>query len=214
MSNVQPNTNVSIAPVMSNVSEFQEASYAYNAPQLIPMCMQPGINAPVTPVMSSAPVYANVPRNEEQIYANNVQPYVTNNRPFVSNGNVTSANDNYQNRSYENSNRNEKRGRNGGRGQVGYNQCRLCFNFGHLAKACPLSRGSGEPIAAVPPVAPVLPTFDPQTNSFVSRVTTAAIEPENLYLRAKLFGRPVTHVTCRYANLNPRQQSARSPVCM
>jgi hypothetical protein len=35
------------------------------------------------------------------------------------------------------------------------NQCPLCLNFGHLAKACPLSRGSGEPIAAVPPVAPV-----------------------------------------------------------
>ena len=189
MSNVQPNTNVSIAPVMSNVSEFQEASYAYNAPQLIPMCMQPGISAPVAPVMSSAPVYANVPRNQEQICANNVPPYATNNRPFVGNGNVTSANDNYQNRSYENSNRNERRGRNGGRGQLGYNQCRLCFNFGHLAKACPLSRGYGEPIAAVPPAAPVLPTFDPQTNNFVSRVTTAAIEPENVYLRAKLFGR-------------------------
>jgi hypothetical protein len=52
-----------------------------------------------------------------------------------------------------------------------------------------LSQGSGEPIDAVPPVAPVLPTFDPQTNSFVSRVTMAAVEPENVYLRAKLFGR-------------------------
>jgi hypothetical protein len=65
----------------------------------------------------------------------------------------------------------------------------LSTNPGHLAKACPLSRGSGEPIAAVPSVAPVLPTFGSQTNSFVSRVTTAAIEPENVYLRAKLFGR-------------------------
>jgi archaellum component FlaC len=186
--NEQPNANVSIAPVMHNVSEFQEANYAYNVPQSMPLSMQPGINAPVAPVMSKAPVFTNVPRHGEQIYVNNVPPYATNNMPFVGNANVTSVN-NYQNRSYENSNRNEKRGRNGGRGQLGYNQCRLCLNFGHLAKACPLSQGSGEPIAAVPPVAPVLPTFDPQTNSFVSRVTTAAVEPENVYLRAKLFGR-------------------------
>jgi hypothetical protein len=104
--NVQPNANVSIVPVMPNVSEFHKANYAYNVPQPVPMSMQPGINAPVAPVMSKAPVFTNVPRHEEQICVNNVPPYVTNNMPFVGNGNVASANNN-QNRSYENSNRNE-----------------------------------------------------------------------------------------------------------
>jgi hypothetical protein len=107
--------------VMSNASEFQEPSYAYNVSEPIPMSvlLNMPINAPVAPVMFSVPVYScSMPGNQEKIYANNVQPYATNNRPFVGNINMAGANDNYQNRSLKNSNRNGKRGRNGGRGQL------------------------------------------------------------------------------------------------
>src|SRR5208282_2762903 len=148
------------------------------------------ITAQVTPVVQYP---NNVPNN----YAANQSTWYGNNANAGSgnggaNSNGQAGPPNYQ--SYSN-NRGDMRGRGRGKGQLGYNQCRLCLMYGHLAKSCPLLAAevpntSTHP-EAEPNVRPYVPEADPSQQPIFTNHIVSCEGGSTMYLRGKMFGREV-----------------------